>query len=191
MLIGLNGFAGSGKDTVAAIACREFGFRQYAFANKLKEMAVSDHDIVLSNGKLLSDVVREHGWEYAKWNPETGPETRVHLQDLGGRKREEHGESFWVDQVAKLIELDGVRDAVISDVRYPDEAAWVLDRGGMVVEVRRPGVEPVNDHATERRLPAHLVSVELDNCGTTDDLIAPLALLTGRTALFELPAKVA
>ncbi len=49
----------------------------------------------------------------------------------------------------------------------------------------------MNDHATERRLPARPVSVELDNCGTIDDLIAPLALLTGRAALFELPAKVA
>jgi len=87
------------------------------------------------------------------------------------------GDDIWL-RVANTM-LDGVAAApeyqdfigvVITDVRFENEADWILGHGGHVIRVERPGVGPVNGHVSENPLPDYLVSYTLKNDKTLSDL---------------------
>lgn len=62
--------------------------------------------------------------------------------------------------------------AILSDVRFRDEARAIRDDHGVVIRVSRPGFEPGRDtHASERPLPANLVDIELVNDGIPAQLV--------------------
>jgi hypothetical protein len=92
------------------------------------------------------------------------------------------GDTFWIDQVlptpapgkpeVDLHNLDyrfgGADVAVITDVRYPNEAERVQALGGCVIEVTRPGLNS-DGHASETPLPRELVDLVIENDGTLED----------------------
>jgi hypothetical protein len=41
---------------------------------------------------------------------------------------------------------------IITDVRFPNEAQAIKDKGGIIIRVDRPGVNPINDHPSETGL---------------------------------------
>lgn len=135
MLIGLTGYAQHGKDTIANLLVEEYGFRRYAFADKLKQMALVLNPIVGTefgmrddkpwlNEMRLKDLHHDHGWEAIK----TMPEVRRFLQVLGTDAVRDHlGTNSWVDALFRQWVNDCNEekrniDAVISDVRFPNEA---------------------------------------------------------------------
>ena len=137
MIVGLCGYAGSGKDTMANILVQERGFERRAFADKLKDIAYSlDPD--------LAEVVDTVGWDVAKQIPSY----RALLQNLGVAVRHHLGEHTWVDAVihSNIIPWDKI---VITDVRFHNEIDRILDLGGKIGEVKRPSVGPVNEHVSE------------------------------------------
>ena len=137
MIVGLCGYAGSGKDTMANILVQERSFERRAFADKLK-------DIAYSLDPNLAEVVDILGWDVAKQIPSY----RGLLQELGVAVREHLGENTWVDAV--LNDRSGIwDDIVITDVRFDNEIDRILDLGGRVGEVVRVGVGPVNEHVSE------------------------------------------
>jgi hypothetical protein len=164
MLIGLHGYPGVGKDAIANILSAH-GYRRLAFADKLRESLLALNPVVLiegGRGHRLRPVVEAMGWDTAKRRI---PEVRELLQRFGTEVgRELLGTDVWVD----LAFRDAPPSAtVITDVRFPNELAAVRSRGGVVVEVRRPGHGAVNDHASETR---HACDYTLDNDGDIDAL---------------------
>jgi len=147
MLIGLSGYAQSGKDATAKILVDNFGFVRYAFADKLKELAT-----------------RLHYWSGIK--DELG---RLHLQYLGDQIRQVLGEDVWIN--ALFNDADQTKDIVISDVRYTNEIHAIHNRGGLILRINRPGVDRINDHISEN-LPPHssLYDGYITNNGTLYDL---------------------
>lgn len=168
MLIGLVGYAGAGKDTVAGMLP---GFERRAFADKLRALALAADPLVHGNSPLghgrLSRMVSHYGWDRLKreW-----PEVRRLLQDLGEGVRCQLGRDTWVDAV--LPGHPGALDVVITDVRYPNEAARILALGGVIWVITRPGVGPVNNHDSEGYASwiGGYVHQEVVNGGTLDDL---------------------
>lgn len=168
MIIGLSGYARTGKDTVADILVETYGFRRIAFADKLKAVAYDLNPFIHGGGggmRRLQAEVNDFGWEKAKERPEV----RRILQALGQAVRENVGTQVWVD--AALDALADDQPAVITDVRYPNEAGAVRARGGIVVRVLRLGVTAVNDHVSESAMddPA-LWDYVLHNDGSLDHL---------------------
>jgi len=41
---------------------------------------------------------------------------------------------------------------IITDVRFPNEAQAIKDKGGIMIRIDRPGVSPINDHPSETGL---------------------------------------
>lgn len=143
-LVGLIGYAQSGKDTVAGM----LGYRRLAFADPLKRLAVAcgPSFSVPDSGdvRTMHELVDTYGWEWCKAEV---PGVREFLQDLGVGVRDILGYDTWVE--AAFREYDPALATVFTDVRFPNEIAAIKDRGGVIVRIDRPGIEPPNGHVSE------------------------------------------
>jgi hypothetical protein len=145
MIIGLGHVARVGKDTAAYALVERLRFDRIGFADQLRELALKADPLVYTGvrptnvdagrGKLAW-VVGGMGWEAAK---DSHREVRSFLQNLGVGCRAVFGEDFWVDQLFAKVDRLGVKDVVVPDVRFPNEAQAIKDRGGKLVRIDRPG----------------------------------------------------
>lgn len=148
MLIGLTGYAQSGKDTVADYLVEYYGYRRVAFADPLREALYRLNpkiDIADMSGVRLAAAVDGLGWDNVKVDSQ---DVRELLQRMGTEVgREMFGQNFWVDRAMQGVsKFDKV---VFTDVRFPNEHYSIKGREGVVWRVERPGVGAVNAHASE------------------------------------------
>lgn len=176
-LIGLTGRAGAGKDT-AAEALVAAGYQRDAFADRMRAALLALDPMVDTmragaRGEVvplrLSWLVETCGWDAAKRNH---PEIRRLLQRFGTEAgRDIHGPDCWVDLLMRDWMRAGRPRTVVTDVRFDNEAAAILDQGGVVLEVVRPGLgELPGGHPSEQGVRPGLVDLELANDGSVADL---------------------
>lgn len=171
-LIGLAGAARSGKDT-AAQSLLDMGWTRRAFADKVRDVLyamnpVLDESSYADGFTSLRYEVDHYGWESVK---EMYPEVRRYLQRLGTEgAREVLGEDIWVDALFRDFETWG--PTVITDVRFPNEANAIRERGGLVVRIERPGQEPIREagHRSENALAGYLYDDVIPNDGPVSQL---------------------
>ena len=162
-ILGVTGFARSGKDTFGQFL-HTVGYQRVGFADQLKAMAL-DVDPLIGYESHLKALVYLDGWERAK---DEHLEVRRFLQKLGVACREQFGEDAWVRSLART--LDPAHNYVVTDVRFENEAHWVRQQGGFVVRINRPGFGPVNDHESEKPIPDEQVDWQVQNDGSLMDL---------------------
>ncbi len=145
MLVLLSGKAGSGKDTAGDYLVSRYGFRKYAFADRLKEIAF-----------LL-------GWDGRK-----DDRGRKLLQDLGTVGRA-YDPCVWIRFVLDGISSDRPERVVITDCRYANEfsecADFASENGYVFVPLhivrREAGLKgSLGEHESEREcgnIPAVIV----------------------------------
>lgn len=176
-LIGLTGYAGTGKDTVRQILEDQYDLDGMAFADPIRDMLSS----------LLASVGADEIWMTARHLkerdiPQLGMSYRKLAQTLGTEWARALDPDFWVRIAAAKVELCAHYNqagVVISDVRFPNEAAWIKSRGGVIWRVIRPGTEPVRAHASEDLIAGLPHDYVIDNSGEIDDLdVAVKAALT-------------
>ena len=143
MIIGLCGFAGSGKGTLADILVENHGFSKISFATKLKDTASVmfgwDRDL-LEGITDESRAWREEVDEY--WSNELEQEVtpRIMLQLFGTDcVRKNLHNNIWVSIVKKTLIDNPDVNWVIPDVRFPNEvdviqqqlngSVWWIKRG--------------------------------------------------------------
>lgn len=172
--IALIGKARSGKDTAAAFLVRERAYTRVAFADPLKEMALSIDPWIPTHPYgdrrihvRLSALVRDAGWEYAK---DHYPEVRHTLQRIGQTQREFDAD-YWVNVAARKI-AGAERwnlPVVVTDVRYRNEADMLRARGFRMVRIIRPFAEMRQgasaQHASETELDDYPADVLIRNDG--------------------------
>ena len=144
MIIGLVGFAGSGKGTVGDVLADKYSFKKYAFADTLKDTVSTMFGWRRELLEGDTDESREFRekvdpfWS-ARFDEDVTP--RMILQKMGTEAtRKVFHEDFWVHALAKRIENE--KNVVITDVRFPNEVKFIRDSGGFIVRVVR-GKEPV------------------------------------------------
>lgn len=167
MIIGLTGYAQSGKDTVANILVEHYGFTRVAFADKIREYLYETnpmYDSIVGEPLFVRAKVDRDGWEEAK----KSPQIRRLLQTSGLAARKLFGEDFWVNQALKDIDVDG--NYVIADVRFENEADKIKSTSGQIWRIKRFGVEPVNGHISETQMDGYKVDQIFINNSTVDDL---------------------
>lgn len=168
MIIGLTGYAQSGKDTLAKILVEEHGFVRVAFADKIREFLYEMNpmvDTVAFEPIFLKERVDRDGWEVSKQNPHI----RRALQNSGVAARKTFGEDFWVKQaIAEYHPWDKV---VVTDVRFTNEADYLKAfPGSQLWRVKRNGVEAVNAHVSESQMDGYPVDQIFTNNGSIEDL---------------------
>lgn len=174
-LVGLSGYARSGKDEAAKVLVDLYGFKRVAFADKLREVLYALDPFVefkpYHNWGIdppagfsrvrLAEVIDVYGWDGYK-ETEFGEEIRRLLQRLGTEAgRNLLGENIWVD--AALTGHHEDDRIVVTDVRFPNEAQAIKAAGGIIVRVERPGVAAANAHVSERALDDWKFDYTLEN----------------------------
>jgi len=160
MLIGLAGKAGSGKDEVAKVLVSEFGFTRVAFADAIKRMAEDINPYIESVGVNLLELLE---WEDDDWDQaKKYPLVRSFLQRLGVAVRNQDPE-FWL-RAAGVTE----GNVIVTDTRFLNEVDYILEHGGTMLRVVRPGTA-VGTHISETDLDVLLLD-ELHNSGTLEEL---------------------
>jgi hypothetical protein len=145
MIIGVCGFIGSGKDTIADYLTNFHGFRRESFANSLKDAVaqVFGWDRTMLEGRTTT--AREWREQVDPWwskrlnMPHLTP--RWVLQYWGTEVcRKAFHDDIWI--AALENKLRNSKDhIVISDCRFPNEIKSIKEAGGIVVRVVR-GPEP-------------------------------------------------
>lgn len=173
-VLGFLGLKRAGKDTAATFLVNSYGFRRIAFADKLyqevaeafgvtvaflqadatKELPLPE--LALRNCReagfvtCLAEELNNSSLDEAFLDEARSP--RQVLQMWGTEYRRKRGiDSYWLDIVAAQM-TDPAGRYVITDVRFPNEIAFVRERAGRLVRVRRPARETQEGQqgATER-----------------------------------------
>ena len=146
MIIGVCGFIGSGKDTIADYLTNFHGFRRESFAATLKDAVsqVFGWDRTLLEGRTKQ--AREWREQVDLWWAE-----RLHMPTLTPRWilqywgtevcRAGFHDDIWIASLENKLR-HSQDDVVISDCRFPNEIRAIKNAGGRVIRVVR-GPEPV------------------------------------------------
>lgn len=167
MIIGLSGYARSGKDTVANIMVEKYGFTKLAFADPIRE-ALYKLNPYIAGGFRLQYLVDKTGWDQAK---DDYPEIRQLLQRLGAEiGREMWGPNFWIRQLVHRSMRSGER-IVVPDVRYPNEAQAIREmNNSQIWRIKRPSYAPANSHKSETAMDDWKFDQIFMNNGSIKDL---------------------
>lgn len=145
MIIGICGFIGAGKDTVADYLVNLHQFRRESFANSLKDALsqIFGWDRVMLEGRTAaSRTWREQvdPWWANRLNmPHLTP--RWILQYWGTEVcRQAFHDDIWIASLEnKLRNIND--DVIISDCRFPNEIAAIKKQGGKIIWIQR-GTKP-------------------------------------------------
>lgn len=144
MIIGVCGFIGSGKDTIADYLVNIHQFRRESFANTLKDAcaAVFGWDRTMLEGRTKqAREWREQVDEW--WSKRLGQviTPRWVLQYWGTEVcRRAFHDDIWIASLENKLRTSQ-DDVVISDCRFPNEISAIRAQGGIVIRVVR-GPEP-------------------------------------------------
>lgn len=171
-LIGLTGKAGAGKDTLASLILEHTTGTTRAFADPLRRAAKEIFG--LTDEQMTDRVLKEQVVPYWGMSP------RRILQLLGTESvRGVFGGETWVKNAdlrlealmrSESLEELPVAVCIWADCRFAEEAQWIRDNGGIVIQILRPDVAAVEAHSSERNLPLQLVNNQVVNSGTLEDL---------------------
>jgi len=165
-IIAITGLKRSGKDT-AAKALRCFGYKQIAFAEPLKQMLVG---FLVASGYDQSRA-RMHVY---------GDDREIPLQALNGRSvrhalqtlgtewgRDLMHPDLWCDATMRAIASQPDRRFVISDLRFPNEAAAVRAAGGVIVRIDRHNNIAQDSHISEKHIETLTVDHVIQNASAS------------------------
>lgn len=132
-LIGLSGFAGSGKSAVSKILIERYGYQRMRFAEPLKAMlrtmGLSEREVDGDHKEVPSQLL---GGKTPRWAMQT-------LGTEWGRTMIDS--QLWVNAWERMylnLHLSlHVPPVVVDDVRFENEVARIKDLGGLLIRVKR------------------------------------------------------
>jgi hypothetical protein len=141
MIIGVCGFIGSGKDTIADYLTNFHEFRRESFANTLKDAVahVFGWDRTMLEGRTK---------QAREWREQVDPwwAQRLNMPNLTPRWilqywgtevcRKAFHDDIWIASLENKLR-NSTDNIVISDCRFPNEIKSIKDAGGIIVWVKR------------------------------------------------------
>lgn len=174
-MIGVCGRKHSGKSTLGTYLSEVRGYKQFAFADKVKEAVVAFDPLLFeAQGVEMRPstlmLPGESAVEFCDRLKNEVPELRRCMQAMGNEVGQGiFGPFFWVDMV--LRQTPQYERVVITDLRYPHECDRVRELGGYVIRVTRPSL-PIDDkHDSERLVDECKVDADVVNDSTLECFI--------------------
>ena len=180
-LVGIVGTKGVGKDTAGRYLVEVCGWHRVALATPLRDAVQSM--FALTDAQCDVPGLKEEpgglGVSFRRGAQVLG--TDVVRKQLGGGAGllPELGEKgLWIQHMERAVadaRCKG-RRVVVTDVRFPDEAAAIVALGGKLIHITRPGAlgnRARDPHASEHQVPhiaARLPLLHVVNDGSLDDL---------------------
>jgi hypothetical protein len=204
MIIGVCGFIGCGKDTVADYLVNFHEFRRESFANTLKDAVASvfgwDRTLVEGRTKEAREWREEvdYWWAERLSMPTLTP--RWVLQYWGTEIcRKTFHDDIWIASLENKLRKSK-DNIVVSDVRFPNELKAIRNQGGKIIWVKRgelpdwyntavsansgdnQALSDMRDfkiHASEWAWVGLDFDLEITNDGTIDDLYGKIKSVIG------------
>jgi hypothetical protein len=145
MIIGVCGFIGTGKDTIADYLVNIHQFRRESFANTLKDAVASvfgwDRELIEGRTRQAREWREQVDpwWSDRLGMPELTPRWVLQYWGTEVCRRGFH-DNIWIASLENKLR-NSSDDIVISDCRFPNEIKSIKDAGGIVVRVAR-GPDP-------------------------------------------------
>lgn len=146
-IIGISGFIGCGKSTVAMQLMDKYEFRKDSFAVSLKDACAAlfdwPRDMLEGDTKESREwrEITDEWWANKLDIPNFSP--RLALQLIGTDSLRNHfNPGLWFMTLENRVRKDPIRNVVISDVRFPNEVEFIHNQGGILIRVDR-GPSPV------------------------------------------------
>lgn len=171
LLIGLAGRARAGKTTAANYLASTHNLQTYAFADPLREGLTT---ILNLSPRDFDD---EHKEQPIAW---LGRSARELMQSMGTEwgRNQVHPELWLLLAKQNLGFLEQTNTAasgfVISDLRFENEAAFVREKGGLVIHLLRESVPDVNPHISETGIAIHDNDFVVHNDETIEQMTGQL-----------------
>jgi hypothetical protein len=167
MIIGLTGKKGCGKSSVARSLRDNHGYTVRSLADPLKR-ALEALGVPADNMEVPR--LKETPL------PQFGDKSAREIMQLFGTEfaRNMICDTIWIDAlINEVIQLqeDGDTDIVVDDVRFNNEASALIELGGVVIQVERPGYYDGSDgHISENGVSGDLLFGKIENisCYSTD-----------------------
>ena len=155
--IGIAGFKGSGKDTLADLMLKyNKGFKKYSMADPIRKMGKVFHFSIneMLNPKMKEVENKFWGISWRKFAQMTGTDLFRH----------NFRDDVWV-RFAEYAITKTNKNLIIPDIRFNNEAELIKKYGGIVIKVRREGCNG-DSHASERGVDDKYVDIFVDNDGS-------------------------
>lgn len=166
-IIGITGPKRSGKSTLAG-AIISHGYTNFSFAGPLKLMM---HALTTTVGPFPSDREADH--------PVLRCSERHFLQTLGTEwGRRQLDENIWIRILEERWKQAVRPSLVIDDVRFDNEAEWILAQGGIVLSLYRPGTYSYDNHRSEQGVNPALVTHHFENSGDDIEVFTRRVIIT-------------
>jgi len=150
LIIGLVGWIGSGKNTVADILSTQHNYRKDSFAAPLKDATAN----IFNWPRKTLEGDTDHSRHFREcvdpyWANKLGIKNftpRLALQIVGTELFREHFHpKIWLDSLEHRYIASGQKPTIITDCRFRNELAFIKQMGGFTIRVKR-GDDP---HWTE------------------------------------------
>lgn len=158
-IIGVCGPARAGKDTIAKVLM-SMGYVKDSFAAPIRNYVAQICGLTLAELEEVKDFPSD---------ALAGKTPRYAMQTLGTEwGRELIDKDIWINY---LMRRSMGQRLVVPDIRFENEAQAIVDHGGIVLKVVRPGVEIVESgHVSEAGLPDSLVAHTFINNKSVEEL---------------------
>lgn len=178
-VIGICGYKGHGKSTVARILEEKYGYKELTFAESLKtSMSDTFHwdrkrlDSTEPEDRIWKETV-DPWWSKKLNKPLMSP--RWTLQNVGTDiMRNLFSPDIWVASLEKkIIDLpESVQCIAISDCRFNNEKEMIDSLNGIVIRISRASIPMTDCHITEKEFLSFQGPnvIDLGNDGTIEEL---------------------
>ena len=212
MIIGLSGYAKSGKDEVAKIIQElQTGWQVKKFSGVLKKVAS------LLTG-IPQDKFEDQEFKQSYLGSEWSTPTMTPLNTIPVFESVQFMQMMSVREFLQKLGTDAIRDGlhpnawvnaamvgyhteekesrygeyfkivsgpcnwIFTDCRFPNEAQAIKDRGGVIIRIDRPGVGPVNDHPSETALDDWDFDYKILNASDLESLKQTVSVILNKIA---------
>lgn len=138
-LIGICGYARSGKDTVGDQLNRRYSYRgaRFGFADALKQYVANELHTSIGAVNALKN---------------KDPDFRSYLIAVGTRERKKDPD-YWIKCLCSIVGCNtSAYHLIVPDVRFDNEDYWLQAQGGILIKVTRPGVVQGTDTSESSHL---------------------------------------